>query len=266
MNDPLRIQPAGWFLLAIYPLIWLLDLSWWYLTPDVIIIAGILPLAWFLSGQAVSSVEFSDQRPRLTGLGVLLLAVGILLNLISLIAFAWSWLAVNYIFPVKNFSRTRLWILCTGAFPWILTEGQKIGWYFRLTGANLTVWLYHRLGYKVTGEGTLLEIEGLPISVETACGGLQLLQVLLSGGIAITLIRFPKEPDFWYMLVLLPMLAWFANTVRIIVIAAWGIRYGAEAAAGAFHTWGALIVVLSMLGAYVACAQLLDLFRKRRIR
>ena len=171
-------------------------------------------------------------------------------------AFAWSWLAVNYVFPVKKLSKTRLWILCTGAFPWILIEGQQVGWYFRLTGAELTVWLYDFLGYKVTGEGTLLEIEGLPISVETACGGLNLLQVLLSGGIALTLIRFPKESSFWYILALLPVLAWFANTVRIIVISAWGLNFGAEAAAGAFHTWGALIVVLSMLGAYVVCARL----------
>lgn len=253
MSERPQMQPAGWFLLAIYPLIWLIDLSWWQLAPDVLIIVGILPLAWFLNRRAGESAA---RRPSLTRVGVLLLAIGILLNRISLMSFAWSWLATDYVFPATKLSRARIWVLFTGAFPWILVEGQKVGWYFRLTGADLTVWLYDLLNYEVTGGGTLLEIEGLPISVETACSGLQLLQVLLSGGIALTLIRFPKEPGFWCMLALLPVLAWFANTVRIIVISAWGLKFGAEAASGAFHTWGALIVILSMLGAYVACAQL----------
>lgn len=255
MSECPQMQPAGWLLLAIYPLIWLIDLSWWQLAPDVLIIVGILPLAWFLSRWAGVSDKSPDRSPGLTKVAVLLLAVGILLNQFSLMAFAWSWLATDYIFPVTKLSRARLWVLCTGAFPWILVEGQRVGWYFRRTGADLTVWLYDLLNYEVTGGGTLLEIDGLPISVETACSGLQLLQGLLSGGIALTLVRFPKEPGFWGMLALLPALAWFANTVRIIVISAWGLNFGAEAAAGAFHTWGALIVILSMLGGYVACAQ-----------
>ncbi len=255
MSEHPQMQPAGWFLLAIYPLIWLIDLSWWQLAPDVLIIIGILPLAWFLNRRSGVSGESAYQRPSLTMIAVLLLAVGILLNQISLMAFAWSWLATDYVFPATKLSRARIWVLCTGAFPWILVEGQKVGWYFRLTGAELTVWLYDLLNYEVTGGGTLLEIDGLPISVETACSGLQLLQVLLSGGIALTLVRFPKESGFWCMLALLPALAWFANTVRIIVISAWGLNFGAEAAIGAFHTWGALIVILSMLGGYVACAQ-----------
>lgn len=255
MSERTQMQPAGWFLLAIYPLIWLIDLSWWQLAPDVLIIVGILPLAWLLNRRAGVSGKSADRRPGLTKVAILLLTVGILLNQFSLMAFAWSWLATDYVFPATKLSRVRLWVLCTGAFPWILVEGQRVGWYFRLTGADLTVWLYDLLNYEVTGGGTLLEIEGLPISVETACSGLQLLQVLLSGGIALTLVRFPKEPGFWCMLALLPALAWFANTVRIIVISAWGLNFGAEAAVGAFHTWGALIVILSMLGGYVACAQ-----------
>jgi exosortase/archaeosortase family protein len=138
------------------------------------------------------------------------------------------------------------------------TEDQTVGWWFRLSGASLTGDIFSLIGYNVNVEGTQSEIDGFPISVEAACGGLQLLQVLMSGGIALHLIFYPKSKLFWIMLLILPLLAWISNTIRIVVILAWGVAFGAEAAAGIFHTWGAMLVLLIMLLLYLLIAKIIN--------
>ncbi|MDQ8193801.1 archaeosortase/exosortase family protein [Coraliomargarita sp. SDUM461004] len=232
------------------PAIWLLDLTWWHMSPDVCIIIGLVPMAWVL---AIKNPPKNDLRPvqgTWMALAAFSLAVGALLNEMFLMGFGWAGLAVLFCFPASRISKWRLWVLCAGAFPWVLLDLNTLSWWFRLSGAALTGAFYGLLGKNVAVSGTLLEIDGLPISVEAACGGLQLLQVLLSGGVAFTLLRYPQRTLFWVMLALLPALAWLANTVRIMLISGWGLAFGAERAAGAFHTWGALLVFALLLGFY----------------
>lgn len=252
-DQPFLNVPFG-LLLALYPLIWLLDLSWWQLAPDVVIIAGLLPLSWVLASSFRPGGDRSIKGPSHTLLASALLTVGVLINQLTLMGLAWSWLAVVHVLPVSSISRARLWLLCSGAFPWVLVDGAAVGWLFRLSGAHVAGTLFEWMGMEVIARGTLVEIDGLPISVESACGGLQLLQVLMSGGIGLTLLRHPSGRSFWLMLVALPLLAWLANTLRIIVISAWGLAYGVESAAGAFHTWGAMLVVIAMLGLFLFCS------------
>ncbi|MBB5351569.1 exosortase/archaeosortase family protein [Haloferula luteola] len=234
---------------VIFPLIWALDRRWWQLSPDVLVILAILPLSWRLARQH-SAVQPS--RPRFTLPAAILLGIGILANQMTLMAFGWSWLAVSYFLPATSISPARLGCLLTGAFPWVLTDGDPIGWWFRLTGAHLTALTYEAAGYHVVAHGTELVVGGIPISVEAACGGMKLLQVLMSGGVALTALQFPRQRGFWIMVGLLPVLAWLANTLRIIVITGWSLRFGIDAAAGAFHTWGAMGVIGTMLGSYLA--------------
>jgi len=179
-------------------------------------------------------------------------------------AFGWAGLAVIYSFPRSRLSKARLWVLCAGAFPWVLLDLNALSWWFRLSGAWVTGIVFDTLGMDVVVRGTQLEIDGLPISVEAACGGLQVLQVLLSGGVAMTLLRFPQERLFWSMLAALPFLAWAANTFRIVIISGWGLAFGVERAAGAFHTWGALVVLVMMCGLYYCLAETMDFLGKER--
>jgi exosortase/archaeosortase family protein len=232
------------------PAIWLLDRSWWRMSPDVCIIVGLVPLAWWLAVKNPTVASTAPAQGIWVTISALSLALGILLNEMFLMAFGWAGLAVLFCFPSSVISKARLWVLCAGAFPWVLLDLDTLSWWFRLSGAALTGALYAWLGKDVAVSGTLLEIDGLPISVEAACGGLQLLQVLLSGGGAFTLLRYPQRSLFWGMLLILPALAWAANTVRIIIISGWGLAFGAERAAGAFHTWGALLVFALLLAFY----------------
>ena len=84
-----------------------------------------------------------------------------------------------------------------------------------------------------------------------AGSGMQLLQLMLSAGLLLTFIRFWKVKGFWWMAALLPPMVWFTNTIRISVITAWALGFGPDSAAGAFHTWGALILVSLMMIIYI---------------
>lgn len=241
--------------LALFALaIWLLDLSWYTQAPDAVVIVLLLPLAFFLSGKTRQVAA----APAARGLYWMaaLLGLGVVCNSMLLMAFGWAGLAQWVYFQHSSLPRARLWLLCAGAFPWVLMDLQQIGWIFRLSGAAVTAVLYDGLGLDVSVSGTQMWIGQLPVSVEAACGGLQLLQVLLSGGVALTLLQFPRSSGFWTMIVLLPLLAWLANTARIIVICAWGLAYGLESAAGGFHTWGAMLVVFTMLALYLLASRL----------
>jgi exosortase/archaeosortase family protein len=235
-SDKLWTGAQRVLLFALFPLIWLLDLSWWALSPDVVLVAALIPLAWIWAERNPDPVDAAGPSAMGTLVAVALCALGIFMQSMTMMAFTWSWLAVVYLLPPTSISRSRLWVLCAGAFPWVLIDAELVGWWFRLSGADLTGWLFYIAGMEVVARGTQLEIEGLPISIEAACGGLQMLQVLMSAGVALTLIRFPRERGFWFMLGLLPVLAWISNTFRIIVISAWGVAFGADAAAGLFHT------------------------------
>jgi len=234
--------------------IWFSDTSWIGLAPDVLIVILLLSFAWWIALKYPSEINYAKHTLPV----LFLLCVGLVFNSMTLMAFSWGWLAVNYVLPRTSISRKKLLFVCAGAFPWVLLDFQTIGWWFRLSGAFLTGQLFSFLGYDVAVEGTQLSIGGFPMSVEAACGGLQLLQVLMSGGIALNLICYPKSRLFWPMLLILPLLAWISNTVRIVVISAWGLAFGSEAAAGIFHTWGAMVVLLAMVLLYLITAKILN--------
>ncbi|MDQ8206933.1 archaeosortase/exosortase family protein [Coraliomargarita sp. SDUM461003] len=259
MAESRNRPPWATYLLGLMlPAIWWLDLTWWHLSPDVVIIVALIPLAWHLARQSMRSAQITPVRMPWVYASVVSLVCGVLLNQMFLMASGWAGLAVLFCFPSSLIPKVRLWIMCVGAFPWVLLDLTPLSWWFRLSGAALTGQLFHALGKDVVVHGTLLEIDGLPISIEAACGGMQLLQVLMSGGVALTLMRYPQRTLFWGMLALLPLLAWTANTARIILISAWGLAFGAERAAGAFHTWGALLVLGILLTLYHALSLALE--------
>jgi exosortase/archaeosortase family protein len=258
MDDARSCRAITILLGLMYPAIWLLDTGWWQMSADVVIIVGLLPFVYWMAAKNPANSQLIPVNVAWVYLAAACLATGVILNLMSLMAFGWAGLAAIYCFPRRAISKLRLWVLCAGAFPWVLLDLNTLSWWFRLSGAWLTGAVFDVVGMDVLVRGTQLEIDGLPISVEAACGGLQVLQVLISGGIALTLLKFPSERLFWVMLALLPLVAWIANTARIILISGWGLVFGAESAAGAFHTWGAILVVALMLGLYHALSESLQ--------
>lgn len=236
-------------LLALF--IWLRDVSWMSSAEDTLPILVAIPVFWWL-GRPWHIVE---EKPLELPTKPLILCVALFLSGIageSTLALAlgwtvllWTWLRQRII-PQDHASVKKLLVLPLLSFPWITLDMQQLGWYFRLSGAWITAKLFAVLGFDVKYEGTTLLIEQLPISVEAACAGLNTLQSMLIAGSVVAYIILGDTNRYWPNLVFLILMAWIANTSRIVVISAVALAYGREFALGAFHTWGGWFILVMM--------------------
>lgn len=191
----------------------------------------------------------SHRRWELAG-GILLVAQLALgsgwLGALGLTACAWSWLRRRR--PSEARARAArflpLLLLCQ---PWVAHETTALGWWFRLSGAWVTEQAFGALGLAVAREGTLLTVEGSPISVEAACSGLQTLPAILLAGALLLGLRARTRAGYLLGLLTLPFLAWTANTVRIGVLSALALTLGQRAPTGAAHEWIGLAVVAGVV-------------------
>ncbi|WP_309400700.1 archaeosortase/exosortase family protein [Cerasicoccus maritimus] len=192
--------------------------------------------------------------------GVLLFALGLLSEILLLAASGWTlllflWVQTSWEGPMD----LKAWsMLSFFSFPWIATDLSSLGWHFRLSGAWAAESLFTGLGFSIRREGTLLDVQGLPVAIEPACAGMNLLPVLLLTGAAVGLVFLGGQVRFWLFIVLLFPLAWLANTIRICVITAVALTWGSQFASGFFHTWGALLVLGIMFATCVGLARLIQ--------
>jgi exosortase/archaeosortase family protein len=180
----------------------------------------------------------------------LLILIGGMAGLLVVQALGWAWAVKLWSERVLKGSAlplSRAWLLWFFVIPWIAHDFSLIGWWFRLSGSIVSEWVFSALGYPVFREGTNLLVGGLPVSVEAACAGLGLLQSLLVTGLLVLLILFPRGKSFWFLLPGIPLLAWMANTFRILLVTAVAMSQGVEFAQGVFHTWGGLLALLLMV-------------------
>ena len=152
--------------------------------------------------------------------------------------------------PGAAATKIRPLVLLVCGFPWLGAEGQAIGWWFRYTGAWAAAGIFDGVGFAVTRDGTLLNVQGLPLAVDAACSGLHALQAMLVAGTVLALLVLPGW-RFWWGMALLPLLAWAANVLRIVTLGVAGLSYGPEAAMGWFHMWGGWGVLVAM---FVLCS------------
>lgn len=192
--------------------------------------------------------------------GSMLLAFGLVGQVLVLATFGFAVLVLAWVrtfYPATN--RDWQWLtLIVFAFPWLAVDGSHIGWTFRMSGAHVTEFLFGLLGFVIQREGTLINIQGLPVAIEQACAGMNLLPALFLAGAALGLIHLGGQRSFWWFLLLLFPVAWLANTLRIVIITGIALTWGADFASGFFHTWGALIV----LGIVFAVCMLLVRFMR----
>jgi len=246
-------------LAALAVFIWLRDTRWLDSAADCLPILAALPLFIWLGGPW----EF-DNRPAslnhslLLGAGVAF-ALGIAANLTFLLALAWtallwSWLG-RRLPPARAAELRYLLPLPFLAMPWIVLDGEVIGWWFRLSGAAVTAGLFQLLGFRVEHAGTFLNVNGIPISVEAACAGLNTLQSMFIAGVALAFVVLRSRRHFWLNVALLAPLAWLANTLRIILLSAAALTFSSDFVSGTFHPLsGWLVIVLMFLTCWGAFA------------
>lgn len=236
------------FVLALF--IWLRDTAWVSTAEDSLPILIAIPLFIWLG----SPWSFRKDPPALPTtwftVGVLLFLFGIALDITFLLgagwtALLWGWLSSRIPQESLN-SRVKLLVLPLMAFPWVTLDADRLGWWFRLSGAWTTTQLFNLLGHEVSQAGTYVFINGLSVSVEAACAGLNTLQSMLIAGTVAAYILLKDTSRFWWNLPLLILMAWIANTIRIITIVTAALVISPSFAMGAFHTFGGWIILLLM--------------------
>jgi exosortase/archaeosortase family protein len=226
--------------------IWLRDTRWMQSAADTAPVLAALPLylwlAWPLKWRAEPGLRARWAVPC----ALLAALAGVAADCTAPLAAAWclflfAWLDTF----VESFSR-RLLILPFLAFPWIANDAQAVGWWFRFSGAGAVGGLFSILGFQVQREGTFLVVQGLPLAVDAACSGLNVLQAMGIAGFAVAYVKVPPGARFWTALAILAPLAWLANSIRILSLGVIALSFGADFAMGWFHQWGGWLVLCVM--------------------
>lgn len=236
------------FVLALF--IWFRNTSWMTSSDDTLPILVSIPLFYWI-GAPWSFRQ--DQQPlsvnKLT-LTVVLFLFGIGFNSTLLLTIGWTlllwtWLS-SRIVPEKLDSVKKLLVLPLMAFPWISLDADRIGWWFRLSGAWAAEHFFSFFGADVTRQGTNIVVDTTPISVEVACAGLNTLQSMLISGTLVAYLTLGSTNRYWWNLPVLVAVSWLANTVRIIVISFAAVKISPKFAMGAFHQIGGWAVLVLM--------------------
>lgn len=211
-------------------------------------------------------LQQASRRPSvfLLALGATSLSIGWASGFFVLLAAGWTLLASQWIFifftkPKAN-SNPSLFALLILSFPWISNDLHALSWWFRITGTEVSELLLALAGCEVLRSGTQLMVDGMVISVENACSGMQMLQLMVLGGIAMSLLQTPERNNLWWYVPVLIAAAWTANTMRIIMTCALAIIISPEAARGTAHQWAGTISLLLM---FSLCAIILSISSRK---
>lgn len=231
--------------------IWFRDLAWMTSGDDTLPVLVALPLfIWLASPWKFNDRPFKEFSSLELILVVSFFVVGVGLNSTLFLAIGWTLLLWFWLKrradPSMVPSIQKLLVLPLISFPWITLDADRIGWLFRLTGAYVTALIFHLFGAEAHQEGTNITINGLPISVEAACSGLNTLQSMLIAGTIVNYIILGKSKRYWWNLSLIVVIAWIANTLRIILLSGVALVFGPEFALGGFHIWGGWAVLILM--------------------
>ncbi len=242
--------PAIVCLAALALFIWLRDTSWMSTYDDTLPILVTLPMYFWLGGPWSLHKE---RQPVAFGrliVATIVLLVGLITNLTILLGLAWTlffWAWWTTRITANELPKAKkLLILPLMAFPWIALDAEPVGWWFRLSGAAVTGKVFALGGLPVVREGTQLLLGDLPISVEPACAGLNTLQSMLIAGSVGAYIYLSNTNRYWWNIPLLIVMAWLANTIRIIALCTAAIVVSPEFALGPFHDIGGWAVLIIM--------------------
>lgn len=242
---------AMFFILTFLALfIWFRDLSWISTADDTLPILVAIPLFAWIAAPWKFREDSEPLSVNLIATSVLLFLAGIGLNFTLSLTLGWTillwaWLKVRTA-PEMLPSLKKLLILPIMAFPWIALDAVKLGWWFRLSGAWAATEFFSLLNLDVTREGTIMVVNGVSISVEVACAGLNTLQSMMIAGSIVDYLILGSSALYWWNLPVLVAISWFANTLRIIFISLAALYISPQFATGEFHTIGGWAILMIM--------------------
>jgi exosortase len=251
-------------LAALAAFIWLRDRTWISSADEVLplLVAPVL-FVWLAEPWRGWRVEKSNLKLSDLVVGALVFVLGLALDLTFLLAVAWiillwSWLREK-VSPEKIPATRRLLVLALLAFPWLALDLPSLGWWFRLSAAWSAEFFFQMFGFTVAREGTQIVIQNFPVDVSAACAGLKVLQAALVAGSVLAFVLLGRNRWYWPAVAVLPLVAWLANTLRVVMLSSVALTFGADAANGWFHEWGGWLVLVTMFG---LCALLFAMLRR----
>ncbi len=261
MSHRRQLELGGLGLALAVILIWARDLTWMSAPADTLPLLLGLPLAYLLGRPWQAEHQARQLRHLIWGtLGAMSFAAGWILGSLTLLAISWTLLALLWgtVEFTAQARRARLAWLLLLSFPWLVTEWQSLGWACRLSSATVAESICGLLQLPVEREGTRLLILGVPIEIEASCAGWNLLQLTLLAGIAAGTREIHKTRHFVVILCLLPAIVWFANLLRILILAGIALSFDAQIASGLIHGLVGLMVLGAVLAITHGLCRLLD--------
>lgn len=251
-------------------LVWFRDTSWRESILDTLPLAIGIPLTIWIGGpwkvRDIRAEEVDSRWPKVAiGVGFV---IGWLMPSITLLALSWSLAAVmamNAHYETR-INRWGLWMLLLLSFPWLVMEWPGLGWWFRMSAAWATEQFFAIMQMPVTRHGTELVVLGEVIRIEPGCAGWNLLQLTLLTGLALGLHDIRAKQKFLTFVAFMPILAWTANFLRIVLLTALCLTYGAKTANGVWHGLTGLFVLLMTLVIAKLLANFLGNHSKKSIR
>lgn len=237
--------------------IWIFAASRYPLNFDNLWILLAFPALIWLGQFSFQNLKSSEGiNPKALYLALSCLVLGMISGSITLLAASWAVFAFPLLKQISPESPGRLAIIGFCGFPWILCDFEAISWFFRLSGATTTAQIFALSGFDVEQQGVFLNVQGLPVSIEPACSGMDLLQLLAVAGACLSTMIARSKTAFAICILCIAPICWLANTIRILAITVAALTVDTEFASGAFHTWGALIVIG---GVVIICWQVFSL-------
>lgn len=258
----MKLRDQLWLagLLAVAAFIWLRDRTWLTSSDEVLPLLA-APAVFLWLGEPWRGWRKTAAPINFKWLvaALIIFILGVALDVTLLLAIAWTlalkaWLAAN-IPAEKTFALHRLLIFPLLAFPWLALDLPSLGWWFRLSAAWSAEHIFMMLGLAVSREGTQIIVQNFPVDVSAACAGLKVLQAMLVAGGLLVFVQLGRTRWYWPAVVVLPLVAWLANTLRVVMLSGVALTFGADAALGWFHEWGGwlvLVVMFALCGAVFA--------------
>lgn len=226
------------------------DRAWMPMASDTLpALLGFVAFVGFGKNWKFRAEAFHIETSRVVG-GAIVFCGGIafasnLLLALGWTLLLWAWLS-SRLEQCYIKQMTFLLTLPFLSFPWLVLDGQVVGWWFRLTGAMAVEALFRIAGFDVHREGVQFLAQGLPVQLTPACSGLNALQSLLLAGSYLAYVSFGATRRYLWNIALLVGLAWVANTLRIVLLCVVGLSMSAEAAMGGIHPISGMLSIAIM--------------------
>ena len=246
-------------------LIWSRDTQWMSAAADTLPLALGIPLAFILGRPwHAGTTAWGPLQKIGTALGLLSLGVGWIIGNLTVLSAGWTLLAMSWagrVFQNKP-RRARLGLLLLLSFPWLVIEWQSIGWAFRLSSAVTAEEFFKLLQMPAQRSGTNINVMGVPIEIEAACAGWNLLQLTLLAGVSFGAHEIQSPLRFGFLMCLLPAVVWLSNVFRILLLSGIALSFDVEVASGAIHGLTGIAVLGTVLAMTKGLCTLLDTRRR----